>query len=314
MNSLPLVTLREAMSKYQVFQRDEKGNKLKSTVDTRYRLEHFFIDRGALLDELTPERCEGLYEDLRTRHTPKLKDRTMAVDTHRNMLAEAKTFLGWCVKKKWLRENPLAAVEGKGKRRHGKAQLRRDEARKWLVAALEMADEGDVGAVGAMTAFLLALRANEVVSRLVRDLDDGGQILWIPDSKTPAGRRTLEVPDLLRPYLLKLAEGRGSTELLFGEHWRDWVRKSVGRVCERAKVMKVTAHGMRGLHSTLAVAAGISSHLVAAAMGHESARTTFQSYALPEAVSGAEQRRLLVALTRETGSGESASAAAQTAS
>ena len=78
--------------------------------------------------------------------------------------------------------------------------------------------------------------------------------------------------------------------------------------------MKVTAHGMRGLHSTLAVAAGISSHLVAAAMGHESARTTFQSYALPEAVSGAEQRRLLVALTRETGSGESASAVAQTAS
>ena len=36
----------------------------------------------------------------------------------------------------------------------------------------------------------------------------------------------------------------------------------------------VTAHTMRGLHGTLAVDSGITSHAVAAALGHESFRTT----------------------------------------
>jgi hypothetical protein len=30
---------------------------------------------------------------------------------------------------------------------------------------------------------------------VVRDLDDGGALLWIPDSKTLAGRRKLQVPE-----------------------------------------------------------------------------------------------------------------------
>jgi len=61
-------------------------------------------------------------------------------------------------------------------------------------------------------------------------------------------------------------------------------------------VPKVTAHGMRGLHSTLAMAAGASGHVVAASLGHESINTTMQSYAKPEAVAGAQQRRTLTVL------------------
>ena len=48
------------------------------------------------------------------------------------------------------------------------------------------------------------------------------------------------------------AEGKSPEAKLFGEHWRDWVRKWVQRICEAAGVPVVTAHGMRGLHSTLA--------------------------------------------------------------
>jgi integrase len=35
---------------------------------------------------------------------------------------------------------------------------------------------------------------------------------------------------------------------------------------------------MRGLHSTLAVENGVSAHVVAASLGHESSTTTMQSY------------------------------------
>jgi integrase len=101
----------------------------------------------------------------------------------------------------------------------------------------------------------MGMRANEIVSRVVRDLDDDGKLLWIPDSKTEAGRRTLQVPELLRPLLKALAEGKSPDAKLFGYHWLDWVRRWVKRICEAPGVPKVTAHGMRGLHSTLAVEA-----------------------------------------------------------
>ena len=38
----------------------------------------------------------------------------------------------------------------------------------------------------------------------------------------------------------------------------------------------VTAHGMRGLHSTLAMEAGVTGHVVAASLGHERVTTTVQ--------------------------------------
>jgi integrase len=62
------------------------------------------------------------------------------------------------------------------------------------------------------------MRASEIVSRVVRDLDDDGRLLWIPTSKTEAGRRNLRVPDTLRPYLQRLAADRKPLDLLFGEH------------------------------------------------------------------------------------------------
>ena len=68
------------------------------------------------------------------------------------------------------------------------------------------------------------------------------------------------MPELLRPLLKALAEGKSPEAKLFGHHWRDWVRKWVKRICEAAGVPKVTAHGMRGLHSTLAVEHGVSDH------------------------------------------------------
>ena len=104
------------------------------------------------------------------------------------------------------------------------------------------------------------------------------------------------MPELLRPYLKGLAEGKTPQEKLFGDHWRDWVRKWVKRICRAAEVPKVTAHGMRGLHSTLALEHGASAHVVASSLGHESFSTTVESYAKPEAMAGARQRRVMTVL------------------
>ena len=175
----------------------------------------------------------------------------------------------------------------------GKPSSAIDEARRWQVKALEFADRGDEGAVAAMMSLVMGMRASEIVSRVVRDLDDEGRLLWIPETKTEAGKRTLPVPEFLQPYLRDIIKGKKPTDLLFGRHWRDWPREWVQRICKVAKVPQVTAHGMRGLHGTLAVERGATTHVVAQALGHESETTSRESYISREAITGADQRRVL---------------------
>jgi hypothetical protein len=78
-----------------------------------------------------------------------LRNRTelvvVSVDSHRNILAEAKSFLKWGAGKKWVVRNPLDEVEGVGKRRHGKEQLRLDKARRWQAKAIDSRTEGRKG-------------------------------------------------------------------------------------------------------------------------------------------------------------------------
>lgn len=60
----------------------------------------------------------------------------------------------------------------------GNAQLRVDEERRWLAKAVELAAAGEAGAVAAIVALLMGMRASEIVERVVRDVDGGGRLLW----------------------------------------------------------------------------------------------------------------------------------------
>ncbi|MFA5061677.1 MAG: tyrosine-type recombinase/integrase [Patescibacteria group bacterium] len=234
---------------------------------------------------------------LEQRGQPEPESRKLSVDSHRNMLAEAKSFTRWCTEdKRWLKANPLEAVKGKGKRKHGKLQLRIDETRKWVAKALELAGQGEEGAIAALLTLYLNLRCSEVVTRVARDVDDNGRVLWVPDSKTEKGKRTQEVPPELRPFLLQLTSGKTADAKLFGCASRDWPRHWVQRICALAGVPVVCAHGMRGTHSSIAHAFGFTSRAVADAMGHESEKTTIESYTDPSVVANAQQKRMLQVL------------------
>lgn len=206
-------TITQALDAYEQHLK-EKGNKPKSYRETARRMRLFFSDTDLALDMITPKVAEGCYR--------RLVDQGYSADTHRNIWAEAKSFLRWCVGKKWLARNALEHVQGIGRRRHGKPQLRLDEARKWLTKTMELAYTGKDGALAAALTLLLGLRASEIIQRQVLDVDDGGRLLWVPDSKTEAGRRTQQVPKIRRPRLRRLAENRPGDELLFGHHYRKW--------------------------------------------------------------------------------------------
>lgn len=51
-------------------------------------------------------------------------------------------------------------------------------------------------------------RASEVPLQIARGLDDPGRPVWITRSKTDHARRRLHAPDVLRPLLPRLADGK----------------------------------------------------------------------------------------------------------
>ena len=285
----------EAYEKYLAV----KGNKPRTVLTSMYRLRRFFAGVAKLaLVGMTPTAGQKLYDDFTQAKTKNGK--TMSVDSARNTLAEAKTFLAWAVTKRWARTNALAAVKGVGKRRRGKPQLTVDEARKWMAVGMEMAETED-GAVAALMALLMGMRVSEIADRIVRNLDDDGRLLWITDAKTQAGVRRLQVPRQLQPLLKRVAANKQPGDRLFGpKASRYTVLRYVRRICRAAGVPVVPPHGLRGTHASLAMTAGATGDLVAAALGHESFTTTERHYARPEAIADAQQSGALRELEKSS--------------
>jgi integrase len=311
--SLTSTTISEALQAYELFLRD-KGNLTQSITDTMRELNRFFTDQDITIRSLTKEDGIRLYKELAASTKVVRKEKRDAAgnviqeevrepikpDTHRHMLLQARSFLRWCVAKEWTPINALEGVQGIGKKRKGKKQLRIDEIRKWEETALKLAYARDEGALAALMTLYLAPRASEITKRRVRDVDDEARLLIIEDAKTEAGTRSVEFPAILRPLILAHIDGRAKGEYLFqtqtkekGPHWRDWPRENIQRICRLAGVPLTTAHGMRGLHSTLAIEDGTSSHAVERQMGHEDFdKTTAQHYVAPGTVQKQQARRL----------------------
>lgn len=289
-----------ALSLYEKSQQD-KGSRPESMRHWRAALLQFF--RGRLdrqLASLTPANCAAMYEHLRTQPSPRT-GKPLAVDSHRGYLSIAKAFLGFCVEMGYLRANPLAAVKGVGRRRKGKTQLRIDEARTLYSVALDRAAQNDEGAAAVLVGLLMGFRPGEIVSRTVRDLDDGGTLLWVDDQdaigfekKTESSRRAVRVPEPLQPILRGLARDKVGAALLWSldggaPHGACWVNRMVARLCAFAGVPRVCAHSLRGLQATTALHAGATPDLVAAVLGHESSAMTLKHYAAKGSKQASEQ-------------------------
>lgn len=206
-----------------------------------------------------------------------------AADTHRNALVVGQQLGRWLVRQRWLRADPFADVEPVGRRVVGADKPRHtvDEARRLQATCHDLG--ADPGAVIALGYLLLGERASELVDCDVRDLDDGGRLLWIRGTKTATARRRLLVPDELVPLLLALAGDRSGDEPLFlseaSRRWpagRRWTRhmayQHVRRLCRAAGVPELGPQGLRRTQATLAEDAGATGLQVAAHLGHAVAK------------------------------------------
>jgi integrase len=302
-------TVSDAIEDY-LAEREADGAKPISVKTTRFRLRGLLgVDEkkglnGGPLAELTPKRAAALFEALRVRRS---------VDTARNSLGEAGTWARWCVKRGWLRVDPFAGLRPRGRRRRGKPQHTTDEARKFeryllAVAAAPLSPDTTArrrwdhavsnrqGAIGTLTALLLGLRASEVVDRQVRDLDDDGWMLWVPEAKTEAGKRRQVVPEHLRPLLQELCAGRAGDERIWSGRGRTWLLRRCKALCEAAGVPVISLQGLRGTHASLAVQAGASPLDVSRALGHAGTAVTERHYTTVEAQADGRQQRALTVL------------------
>lgn len=83
--------------------------------------------------------------------------------------------------------------------------------------AFELADRGDEGTVAAMVSLVMAMRASEIVSRSVRDLDDEGQLLWDPGDEDGGGQADVSAPQRsCNLCLLDIIRGKKPTTNLRG--------------------------------------------------------------------------------------------------
>lgn len=201
----------------------------------------------------------------------------VAVDTHQGELQYARRFMAWCVAQGWIRINPFADIKPEGKKKKGKPKLRVNGTRLFMATLLE---DSSLEATAVLTALMLGLRATEVISRTVEDLDDDGRLMWIRDSKTEHSDREIEVPDVLRARLLKLAAGLGAKARLFGDMTRHALHYHTVRYCKVAGVDRVTPHGLRGSGATTAVRLGGSVEQVARALGHGDEGVTLKAHYL----------------------------------
>lgn len=228
--------------------------------------------------------------------------RTSAAATHHAALGRARHLWKWAIRQGMAKHNPWLEVDKLGRANRGKPQLRIDEARRLADVCMARIVYDDAALGIAITQFM-ALRASEAAERIVRDVDDDGRLLWIPDSKTAAGKRALEIPEALRESVRLRTVGRKPGDRLF---WlpsgKPLDRRSMDyylqKYCKQAGVPVVCLHSLRGQWASIAVGSGALSHVVARELGHASFTVTKAHYATPESISAAEQAKRLEVLQR----------------
>lgn len=206
-------TVGEALDEY-LLHMHKTGIKASTLTALSYKLGRF-LPRDLSLGSFTHEVAAKLYRD-ETERVGRFGP--ISACTHRMLLRSTKAFFCYLVEeRKYLPTNPWDKVKPVGRVNVGKAQLTIDEARKLNAWLIMRADSGDEGATAVLMQLVLGLRSSEVLQRRVRDLDDGGHLLRVPEGKTQNARRLLRIEsEPLRALLQRQTQGKGTEDFLFG--------------------------------------------------------------------------------------------------
>lgn len=272
----------------------KRGCVERSILSVRHKLLPF-LPAEAQLHSITPTKAEDIY----TAQTEKV-----AVATHHANLRFTKALFKFCIKQKYITDNPFAEVQAVGRPKRGKLQLRQDEAKKLSEYLIAKAYEGDYRALALMVQVLLGLRSGEVLGLRKRDLDCGGTVVVVEGTKNENARRSMKLEDapIVTELLTQRVAALAPDALIFTAEGHNGpvtttnLHRALAKFCKEAGVPQVCPHSLRGLHSSLAVQAGATCSLVAQALGHGSDEVTKRHYIAPSALDSARSARVASAL------------------
>lgn len=279
--------LHEAIGQYLDY-KEACGLQPLSLSSLRDRLFRFLPNEPMSL--ITPARAEELYLNFTKSHG---RYGQLKAATHQAVLRNTKEMWRWFVKRGIAKSNVFEAVEPIGRVNAGKPQLRETDARLLDQFLFERARKGDEGALALLVQVYLGLRSSEVMRLLVGAVERGGEKVSILKGKSKNAKRGLELfPDVAK-LLWAHCQGRPDTERVFAANLPQapkpsWMYKRLRQHCKKAGLPLVCPHSLRGLHSSLALTSGATTHDVAAQLGHASFKTTARHYADPTAMDNAQ--------------------------
>ena len=283
--------LHEAIGQYLDYKKTVVGSDWLETLADRLR--SFLPD--VPVNQLSPEKAEQLYL-AETQRVGKFG--VIKAATHHALLRNVKEFYAWLVKKKLASSNPFQNVDAIGKANAGKEQPRETDAKRLDALLFQKAREGDEGALALLVQVYLGLRPGEVLNLKVSAVERNGLKVTVKKGKTKNAARGLELYPEVAALLWSHCEGRPDDERVFAANLpkrpaTNWMYKRLHGFCEEAGMKKYCPHSLRGLHSSLALKNGATSHDVAASLGHASFATTARYYADPAAIENAKLRRVV---------------------
>ena len=228
----------------------------------------------------------------------------------------------WAEAMGWLSTNPCDRVRPPGYTPRRPVLPDLDAVRRLVQHCLDSADTGAplVGfllVTGCRLCEALALRWSDVdwSTGTVRIERSGQHVAgaWVESApKTAAGRRVVAIGPTGLAFLRKQRTLVAERRLRAGPTWRDLdlvfcgthgqplqqrtVVSALDRICREAGVPRLTPHGLRHLHASLLLSAGVSITDVSQRLGHASSAITLQvySHALSDGRAAAERfERLL---------------------
>lgn len=264
--------------------------------ETTRRLRLFFAEvLDMMLGRLTPERGKKLYDAFRARMLSDGKT-PISVAYHRAALINARSMLKHCkTEMRWITENPLEEVEGKGKRKSGKRKPTGNELRQWYLYVWDRVEKGNDAALALMLELALALRSGDICRRLVRDVDLDATQLIVEDGKSDKSNEPRLIPSKLQPFARALVANRDPMEPLFkttrtetGHHSDHWLWQAQERFCRLAGVPHFCPHALKGVSGTIIAKRGAAGNIVMEHLSHEEDATTFRHYVDKGLVEGAQ--------------------------
>ena len=296
LNPEEVLTVDRLIERYLAYQREVKGNRTWSYKNCGLRLRQIFRDHlGLSCSRITPEKAEEIYhghvarKHLRTGN--RLSDATQQGDCKK-----ARAMFRWAAKRGLVPLNPFTQVELVGKPKRGKKQLTADEGERFVKAGIEKFVRcGDRLALAAVVCITTGGRTNEVLKRIVADLDEGGTVLVVRERdadehehageatvKNATSKRRLFLHPQIQPLVAQLAAARPSGALLFTEAGfkaeAQKLRNKVHALCAEAGVPKVTTHSLRGWYSTTVYQRSLDPSQTAAMLGHSDFGMTERCY------------------------------------